>query len=347
MSGGVDSAVAAWLLKRQGYEVTGVYVKMWERSGSGCLNEGSEEDAGRVADCLGIRLAVKEAYRDFSGQVMDYFADSYLKGETPNPCIFCNPQIKWKALLQTADEEGAQWVATGHYARIKRLPTGRFTIAAGLSGKDQAYVLYRLSQEQLARTRMPLGEMEKTQVRKIAAEAGIPVADKKDSMEVCFIPDNDYVKFVQSRSKRFMPPVGNFVDAAGNILGQHQGIIRYTVGQRKGLGLAVGHPVFVTRIHADTNEVVIGEAKDLMTSSLYCRDVCWMGMEEPGEKSGLTRAFIRIRYAHRGTWGYVMPDEGRWKAVFDEPVRAAAPGQSAVWYDEEGCILGGGIITQA
>ena len=240
----------------------------------------------------------------------------------------------------------ADYVATGHYATIIKLPNGRYTVKKAVHAeKDQTYMLYRLTQEQLAKTMMPLGEYAKSDVRKIAEEAGIPVAAKKDSQEICFVPDGNYADYINENCEGEIPPEGNFVDEDGNILGKHKGIIHYTVGQRKGLGIALGYPAFVKKICADTNEVVLAKNEALFSREIMCRDLNFMSIPDlkTGEK---VRAFVKIRYHHAGTAAEIeMLDEDKVKITFDEPVRAAAPGQSAVFYDENDCVVGGGIIV--
>ena len=337
MSGGVDSSVAAWLLKEQGYDVTGVTMQMHPG--------GDPSDAARVAEAIGIPHRVLDFQEEFRRDVMNYFIAEYTRGRTPNPCIVCNRRVKWEALLEYGREMGAEYIATGHYARVVKLPNGRMTVRKSASAaKDQTYVLYQLTQEQLGRTLMPLGEYVKEDIRRMAEEQDLPVAHKPDSQEICFIPDNDYARFLLEnggvRAKE-----GNFVDAAGRILGRHKGIIHYTVGQRKGLGIAFGHPVFVKEIRPETDEVVLGENDEVFSSRLLCEDLNWMAVEGllPGEE--LT-ADIKIRYSHRGEKARVrMLPDGRAECLFEKPVRAATPGQAAVFYDGDD-ILGGGTICR-
>ncbi|MFR1833632.1 MAG: tRNA 2-thiouridine(34) synthase MnmA [Lachnospiraceae bacterium] len=336
LSGGVDSSVAALLLKDQGYDVIGVTMKTWDGA------ESIIEDAKRVADYLNIPYHVIDFKEEFKHHVMDYFADEYLHGRTPNPCIVCNRHVKWEALLNRSREFGADLVATGHYARIEKLPNGRYALRASVTAaKDQTYALYNLTQEQLARTKMPVGSYEKTEIRRIAKEAGIPVAEKPDSQEICFIPDQDYAGFIKAYTGKEVLP-GNFVDQEGNVLGQHKGIIYYTVGQRKGLNLALGRPVFVTRICPKTNEVVIGSSEDVFTKSLLCSKLNWMAAD--GFHGEDLRLLAKIRYAHQGAMCTIR-EVGRDLAecVFDEPVRAVTPGQAVVFYQDD-WVAGGGII---
>lgn len=341
MSGGVDSSVAAWLLKEQGYEVIGVTMQHFDGM------DAIMEDAKSVADRLGLSWQAVDFREDFKREVMDYFVEEYLRGRTPNPCVMCNRHIKWQALLDYAKGQGADWIATGHYARLMRLPNGRMAVAnSATAAKDQTYALYQLTQEQLARTMMPVGEFPKEEVRRMAEEAGLPVAHKRDSQEICFIPDHDYAAFIERAQQEAGKTAGtacpgNFVAADGTVLGRHEGIIHYTIGQRRGLNLALGHPVFVTEIRPETNEVVIGENEELFTTRLLCRQVNFMAVEA---LAGTRRVQGKIRYGHKGTPCTIrMIAEDTLECVFEEPVRAVTAGQSAVFY-EEGHIFGGGVI---
>lgn len=350
MSGGVDSSVAAYLLKQQGYEVIGVTMQIWqekdgvtaEREG-GCCGISAVDDARRVAEVIGIPYYVMNFRDIFREKVMDYFSAEYLKGRTPNPCIACNRYVKWEALLRKSIAIGADMIATGHYARIRKLENGRLAIAGSATeAKDQTYALYGLTQEQLAHTILPIGDYDKPTVRKIAEEAGLPVAHKHDSQEICFIPDDDYASFVEKDTGVHLPE-GNFVTKDGRILGRHRGIIHYTVGQRRGLGLPMGERVFVTQIRPETNEVVIGGAEDVCTDTVRADHLTFMGI--PDLPFGHPERFIgKIRYNHRGaacTAERTGDDEIT--CVFDSPVRAPAPGQALVLY-RDGWVAGGGII---
>ena len=343
MSGGVDSSVAAYLLKEQGYEVIGVMMKLWrEETGEECDSVSTVSDARRVADTLGIPFYVVNFCEEFKRDVVDYFVEEYLRGRTPNPCIMCNRYVKWEALLRRSLEIGADYIATGHYARVKKRENGRYAIAVSATAKkDQTYALYGLTQEQLKHTLMPVGEYEKEEIRKIAEKIGLRVANKPDSQEICFIPDNDYAAFLARMAKGRMPGSGNFVTADGTVLGVHKGISHYTVGQRKGLNLAMGRPVFVTEIRPDTNEVVIGEAEDVFSRECTADQFHFMGISD--FKDG-ERFLTKIRYAHKGAMAALYKEEGgRVRFVFDEPQRAATPGQAAVFYDGD-CVAGGGVI---
>lgn len=349
MSGGVDSSVAAWLLKKAGYRVIGVTMETWtsreetpEKEGADVREPSAAEDAGRVAEKLSIPHYVLDFRQEFQHRVMDYFVDEYWHGRTPNPCTACNRFVKWEALLAWSREMGADYIATGHYARVEHLPGGRYTLReCALTGKDQTYALYNLTQDQLSRTLMPLGDYTKEQVRKIAEEIGLSVADKPDSQEICFIPDHDYAKFIEENTDCRIEE-GNFIDKDGRILGRHKGITHYTVGQRKGLGLSMGRPVFVTEIRPETNEVVIGENEDVFSERLLCSHLSWMAIGGLfGEEMRVT---ARIRYSHKGAPCLIREtDDGRVECLFDEPQRAAAPGQAVVFYDGD-LVVGGGTI---
>ncbi len=346
LSGGVDSSVAAYLLKEQGYEVMGVTMLTRdgeERQGEvGSLGPSPAEDAARVAAHLRIPHYVLDLRREFKRCVTDYFVEEYLKGRTPNPCVVCNRYVKWGELLDRSLALGADYIATGHYARIDRLPGGRYALRNSVTAaKDQTYALYALTQEQLSRTLMPVGAYAKEEIRRIALEAGLPVADKPDSQEICFVPDDDYAGFVRREAGERTPGPGNFVDGEGHVLGRHRGITHYTIGQRRGLGLAMGHRVFVTAIRPETAEVVVGEDADLYTDRVVCGCVNFMAepcLDRP------VRARVKIRYNHPGEYCMIEScGEGLVQCLFERKVRAAAPGQAAVFYLGE-YVLGGGVI---
>ena len=341
MSGGVDSSVAAYLLKEQGYEVLGVTMQIWQEEEEtvleeegGCCGLSAVEDARRVARLLDIPYYVLNFKQEFQKAVMDYFAREYLSGRTPNPCIACNRYVKWEALLDRARVLGADYIATGHYARIEKCANGRYAVKNSVtSGKDQTYALYRLTQEQLRHTLMPVGSYTKEQIRELAEKLGLPVAGKRDSQEICFIPDKDYAGFIE-RYTGIRMPEGNFVTEQGEILGRHKGITHYTIGQRRGLGLPMGRRVFVKEIRPRTNEVVIGEGEEVFSDSLEADRVI-------GEAGRYT---AKIRYGHKGTACTVTRvGEDRIRCDFDEPVRAVTPGQAVVFY-RDGCVAGGGTI---
>lgn len=349
MSGGVDSSVAALLLKEQGYEVIGVTMQIWQEEdgcaveeNGGCCGLSAVEDARRVAQQLDIPYYVMNFRQEFRQHVMDYFVEEYLHGRTPNPCIACNRYVKWEALLHKSLAIGADYIATGHYARIERLANGRLAIRNSVTAaKDQTYALYSLTQEQLERTLMPVGDYTKEEIRRMATEVQLPVAHKKDSQEICFIPDHDYAGFIDRQMKGHVPGPGNFVSASGQILGQHKGITHYTIGQRKGLNLSLGHPVFVTQIRPDANEVVVGTNEEVHTDSLTCSGLNFMSISDLKEPR---RVRAKIRYAHSGADCKIEKiGADRILCRFDEPVRAVTPGQAVVFYDGE-YVLGGGTI---
>ena len=349
MSGGVDSSVAAYLLKEQGYEVIGATMQIWQdgerqaqEEDGACCGLSAVEDAGRVAQMLDIPYYVMNFKEPFRRSVMDYFVEEYLAGRTPNPCIACNRYVKWESMLNRCMEIGADYIATGHYARIARMPDGRYAIRSSVTAKkDQTYALYGLTQEQLAHTLMPVGEYTKEEIRDIAVQAGIPVANKPDSQEICFIPDHDYAAFIERAAGGRVPGPGNFVTGDGKVLGRHLGITHYTIGQRKGLNLAMGQPVFVTQIRPETDEVVIGSAQDVFGDVLYCDNINYMGMADllqPRE------VLAKIRYAHGGERCVIeRVAQDTVRCTFKNPVRAITPGQAVVFY-EDGYVLGGGRI---
>lgn len=350
MSGGVDSSVAAYLLKKEGYEVIGVTMQIWQdedtalqEASGGCCGLSAVDDARRVANSLDIPYYVMNFKDEFKCAVIDYFAEEYLKGQTPNPCIACNRYVKWESLLKRSTDIGADYIATGHYARIVRLENGRYTLKkSATAAKDQTYALYNLTQYQLEHTLMPVGEYTKEEIRQIAKEINLRVANKPDSQEICFIPDNDYAGFITEHTGS-QPEEGNFVTADGRIIGRHKGIIHYTVGQRKGLNLSMGHPVFVQEIRPETNEVVIGNAEDVFSNKLYAGNLNFMSVDDiDGER--IVQA--KIRYSHKGANCRIRRTaEDTVECIFDEPQRAITPGQAVVFYDGE-YVLGGGTILR-
>ena len=352
MSGGVDSSVAAYLLKEQGYEVIGVTMQIWQdediaaqSENGGCCGLSAVDDARMVAQTLDIPHYVMNFKKEFKEKVMDYFVEAYLKGETPNPCIACNRYVKWESLLKRSMEIGAEYIATGHYARIERLTNGRYAIANSVTAaKDQTYALYNLTQYQLAHTLMPVGEYTKEEIRRIAERENLPVAHKPDSQEICFVPDNDYAAFIDREAAGRVPGKGNYVTKDGAVLGEHLGITHYTIGQRKGLNLAMGHPVFVTQIRPESGEVVIGEAEDVFGDTLLCSQLNWMSIED------LTKpreVLAKIRYAHKGEKCLIeRVGKDCVKCSFYAPVRAITPGQAVVFYEDEH-VLGGGVILRS
>ncbi|MCM1178783.1 MAG: tRNA 2-thiouridine(34) synthase MnmA [Clostridium sp.] len=351
MSGGVDSSVAAYLLKEQGYDVIGITMQIWQdedpaiqAENGGCCGLSAVDDARRVADMLKIPYYVLNFKKEFKANVIDYFVEEYMHARTPNPCIACNRYVKWEALLRRAMELGCDYIATGHYARVCQLPTGRYALQKSVTAKkDQTYALYNLTQEQLSHTLMPVGEYEKEDIRNIAQKLGLPVAGKPDSQEICFIPDNDYAGYIKRETGREFQK-GNFVDLDGHILGQHKGIIHYTIGQRKGLGLSLGTPAFVVAICPETNEVVIGTNEDTFSDTLVADHVNFMALPSFADGMQLT---AKIRYAHQGeTCKVTMLDKDRVLCRFSKPVRAITPGQAVVFYDGD-MVAGGATILHS
>lgn len=348
LSGGVDSSVAACLLKQQGYDVIGVTMINFRRSESWQETKGSDsqivEDAEKVADYLGIPHYTVDFSSQFKENVIDYFIKEYFSGRTPNPCVICNRYIKWKAMMEQGEKLGARLIATGHYAGVEQLAGGRYSLKCAVNAaKDQTYALYGLTQEQLSRTVMPLGIYTKTEIRRMASEYGIPVAEKPDSMEICFIPDQDYAGFI-ARNTEEKISAGNYISTSGEVLGQHKGIIHYTIGQRKGLNLAMGRPVFVTEIRPETNEVVIGDGGDVFAPALKCSKLNPMSV--PEFESGM-KVVAKIRYNHKGAPAVIeKTGEDELQVRFEEPQRAITPGQAVVFY-QDGYVAGGGIIDAA
>jgi len=354
MSGGIDSSVAAIMLHNEGYEVVGITMKTWDyalsgntKKETGCCNLDTINDARAVAVRLGFPHYILDLKEEFYNNIVKNFISEYLAGFTPNPCVLCNALIKWKALLKRADALGCDFIATGHYARI-RLENNRYVLSGGVDEKkDQSYVLWQLSQDNLKRTLFPLGEITKEKVREMAVELGFDnLAKKKESYEICFIPDDDYRSFLRHNVPDIDIKIGegNFVDVEGKILGKHKGFPFYTIGQRKGLEIAVGHPLFVKEIIAETNNIVLGWKDDLYENSMLIADVNLIKYDTVLSQ-GL-EALIKIRYKDKGTMGTLFPVEDNFiKVVFKEKVAAITPGQSAVFFDGKD-VIGGGIIKK-
>ena len=344
MSGGVDSSITALLMQRQGYDCIGVTMKLhFEKDvADKCGGEQDIKDAAAVCERLGMSHEAKDFSSSFKCCVMDKFVNTYRNGGTPNPCIDCNRNLKFKGLLSYADEIGADVIATGHYARIsKNDTTGRWELLkASDDNKDQSYVLYNLTQEQLARVRFPLGDMTKPEVRALAEEKGFVNARKRDSQDICFVPDKDYAKFVDNYDDTKTVP-GNFVDTEGNILGEHKGITHYTIGQRKGLGIALGSPLFVTRIDPARNEVVLSHGMGLYKKKILINDINLISVADIKEPM---RVAVKIRYKHKEQAATaIKTGDDLIEIVFDEPQRAPTIGQAAVIYDGDK-VVGGGTI---
>ena len=350
MSGGVDSSVAAWLLKEQGYDVIGVTMQIWQEEESvvqeengGCCGLSAVDDARRVASQIGIPYYVMNFRSEFQKYVIDYFTEEYENGRTPNPCIACNRFVKWESLLKRSLDIGADYIATGHYARVEKLANGRYALRVSETArKDQTYALYNLTQEQLSKTLMPVGNYHKDEIRAMAEKIGLVVAHKKDSQEICFVPDKDYAAFIDQYVDTKVEP-GNFVDLDGNILGRHKGITHYTIGQRRGLNIAAGKRIFVQQIRPETNEVVLGSNESLFTNVVRAEHLNFMAEEDllPGQE---WEAVGKIRYNHKGTPCRVRRvGEDTIECHFEEPVRAVTPGQALVLYKGD-YVLGGGTI---
>ena len=338
MSGGVDSSAVAAMLLEQGYEVAGATMQLWHK---GDYFEGDAHDpvpaARKAAKELGIPHIVFDFSKEFRHHVVDPFMQAYQQGLTPNPCVFCNKALKFGAFFQKAMELGYDGIATGHYARIVTDEDGIHHLHMADSAKDQSYVLYQMNQEVLSHLLLPLYGVDKEEVRRYAAKAGISASDTPDSQEICFIPDKNYPAFLSQMG--ITSPAGEFVDRQGEVMGPHKGILHYTVGQRKGLG-AFGSPKYVLRLEPQTNRVVLGENEDLFSSLLTCRDVTFLSGEPLTES---IRAQVKIRYTARPAPAVLIPCQTGIRVEFDEPQRAATPGQSAVFYNGNE-LLGGGII---
>lgn len=352
MSGGIDSSVAALMLHEQGYEVVGITMKTWDYASSGgskketgCCSLDSINDARQVAVDLDFPHFILDIRNEFGNHIIDNFVEEYLSGRTPNPCVLCNTHIKWEALLKRADMLDCEYIATGHYA-IKKEFDGRNYISRGVDQtKDQSYVLWGLSQQSLKRTLFPLGSHRKTEIKQIAVDAGYSdIANKSESYEICFIPDNDYRSFLKRRVPDLEQKVanGNFVDTKGNVVGKHKGYPFYTIGQRKGLEVAFGEPMYVTEIIPETNTVVLGVQKDLEKKELLVRDPNIMKyVKLPDDFQAITK----IRYKDPGKMSTINSEGDLLRVTFHEEVTGIAPGQSAVFYEGDD-LVGGGFIAR-
>jgi tRNA-specific 2-thiouridylase len=346
MSGGVDSSVAAALLKQQGYDVIGMMLRLWSEPGkeesNRCCTPDSMAQARRVAAKLDIPFYVVDAKNVFRETVVQYFLDGYARGETPNPCLLCNRQIRWTFLLDHALALGAEFMATGHYVRKLKDERGKMKLLRAVdSFKDQSYVLHVLTQEKLQRALFPVGDYPKTEIRQIAESFGLPTASRADSQDLCFLAGDDYRNFLQRNAADMLQP-GDIVTRDGKMVGRHNGLANYTIGQRKGLGVASPVPLYVLGKDAAANSVIVGTEDELGTRELVARDVNWLRGESPSEPF---RAEVKIRYTARAVKAEVTPETGNQARVkFEAPVRAATAGQAAVFYvgDE---VLGGGIIA--
>lgn len=350
MSGGLDSSVVALMLHNEGYEVIGITMKTWDYATSGgskrttgCCSLDDINDARQLAVNCGFPHYILDIRSEFGDYIIDNFVEEYLAGRTPNPCVLCNTHIKWDALLRRADKLGCKYIATGHYAQVRQ-EKGRYVISKGLDEvKDQSYVLWGLSQESLARTIFPLGKYHKTEIRQLALDSGYnELAKKSESYEICFVPDNDYRGFLKRKQPGLEEKVkdGNFVDREGKVLGKHEGYPFYTIGQRKGLEIAVGHPLYVTEIQPETNTVVLGEREDLEKREMLVRK---MNFVKYAELPDGFEALTKIRYKDKGMMSRLSREGEFTKVEFYDNVSAIAPGQSAVFY-EGNDLLGGGFI---
>ena len=355
MSGGIDSSLAAVLLHEQGYEVIGMTMKTWDYAASGgnmkketgCCSLDSINDARSISVDLGFPHYILDIRSEFGDYVIDYFTEECMEGRTPNPCVLCNTHIKWDALLRRADNLGCQYIATGHYANIRE-ENGRFVVSKGVdTKKDQSYVLWGVSQESLSRTMLPLGNLTKAQIRQMALDRGFDeLVKKSESYEICFIPDNDYRSFLKRRVPDLEEKVGqgNFVMTTGEIVGKHEGYPFYTVGQRKGLGIALGEPAYVVEIKKDTNEVILGFKDDLYRDGMIVKK---LNLQKYATIEGDLLTTTKVRVHHAGAPATITQSEDGQEltVLFHEPVDAIAPGQSAVFYDGDDVIGGGWIVS--
>lgn len=353
MSGGLDSTVAAVMLREEGYEVVGVTMKTWDYQNSGgskketgCCSLDSINDARTIAVKHGIHHMILDIRDEFGDFVIDNFVEEYLAGRTPNPCVLCNTHIKWEALIKRANMLDCEFIATGHYAQVRH-ENDRYVISKGLDAdKDQSYVLWGLTQESLAKTRFPLGGFRKTDIRQMAIDMGYyEIANKSESYEICFVPDNDYRGFLKRKVEGLEQRVegGNFVNAAGKVLGKHRGYPFYTIGQRKGLEIAFGEPMFVLNIMPETNTVVLGREVELQQKGMWVRNV---NMGKYAHLSTPMESLTKIRYKDAGSIANIEQEGNRMKVIFNNHVKAIAPGQSAVFYDGDD-VIGGGWIQSS
>jgi tRNA-uridine 2-sulfurtransferase len=354
MSGGIDSTVAALMLHKEGYEVVGITMKTWDYASSGgktnketgCCNIDSFNDARMAAVQHGFPHFILDIREEFGDFVINNFVEEYIAGRTPNPCVLCNTHIKWRALSKRADALGCDFIATGHYAQIHQHTNGRYFVRKGIDEtKDQSYVLWGLQQDLLSRTLLPLGTYRKTEIRQMAIDFGYPeLAKKNESYEICFVPDNDYRGFLKRKVEGLEERVsgGSFVDKTGKILGPHKGYPFYTVGQRKGLDIALGKPAFVTQIIPETNTIVLGDEEDLKGSEMIVKGINWIKYD--GISDGM-EALTKIRYKDKGALSNLFAYENGVKVRFYQNVKGIAPGQSAVFYEGDD-VIGGGIIQR-
>ena len=353
MSGGLDSTVTAVMLREEGYEVVGVTMKTWDYATSGgskketgCCSLDSINDARSIAVKHGIHHMILDIRDEFGDFVIENFVDEYLAGRTPNPCVLCNTHIKWEALLKRANQLDCDFIATGHYAKVRE-ENNRFVVSKGLDeNKDQSYVLWGLTQQSLSRTQFPLGQYRKSEIRKMALDMGYDeLVKKSESYEICFVPDNDYRGFLKRKVEGLEQRVdgGNFVTREGKVLGKHKGYPFYTIGQRKGLEIAVGEPLYVISIHPETNTVVLGKEEELNRKGMLVRG---LNMGKYAELTSPIDAVTKIRYKNAGTASTLYQEGNRMKVIFDADVKGIAPGQSAVFYEGDD-VVGGGWIESS
>ena len=349
MSGGVDSSVAAWLLKEEGYKLIGVTMKTWgfddiPEKDSGCCSLETIYSARNVANQLGFPHYTMDFTGRFNDVVISNFIDEYLKGHTPNPCVLCNKEIKWGALLEKAVELGADYIATGHYAQLgKNIETGRYFVSRSADmSKDQSYALWQVSQYALGRTLFPLGGYQKTKIRGIAKDLGMKSAEIPDSQEICFVPNDDYRQLIQIR----MPELKHAIEGGDIIyhnkkIGKHKGYINYTIGQRRGLEVSLGKPVYVSKIDADNNVIYVDDESGIYNREFICSDI---NLQKFAALNNPIKAVVKIRYKDKGSAAVIEQlNDNEIKVIFDEPKKAITPGQSAVFYDGDD-LIGGGII---
>jgi tRNA-uridine 2-sulfurtransferase len=348
MSGGVDSSATAALLLEQGYEVVGVTLKLWpqdcvSRAEDKCCGPQAVADARAVCHKLGIPFYLVDEAAEFQNKVIDYFAEEYKAGRTPNPCVMCNQNLKFGRLIARAEQLGARYVATGHFARLERSSDGRVLLKRGCDRrKDQSYFLFSLRQEQLARALFPLGEKSKSDTREVARHCQLKTADKDESMEICFVPDKDYGRFLE-QAKLVSKHCGEIVDVQGRVLGHHEGIEFYTIGQRKGLGVSSAKPLYVLELDPENNRVIVGDAGSLDREEFIVDRCNWIAFEKPATSF---QADVKIRYNHPGTAATVTPlPGGKARVKLHAAQRAITPGQAAVFYDSD-LVLGGGWISR-
>ncbi len=353
MSGGIDSTVTALMLNDQGYEVVGITMKTWDYAASGgskketgCCNIDSFNDARMAAVQHGFPHYILDIRDEFGDFVIENFVDEYLAGRTPNPCVMCNTHIKWRALLKRADALGCDYIATGHYGKVNQHSNGRFYISKGVDEtKDQSYVLWGLQQDLLSRTLLPLGPYHKTEIRQMALDYGYPeLAKKSESYEICFVPDNDYRGFLKRKVEGLEEQVagGNFIDKTGKVLGKHKGYPFYTIGQRKGLDITFGKPVYVTNIIPESNTVMLGDEEDLNRQDMLVTKINWIKYD--GITDGM-EALTKIRYKDQGAMASLYNHPSGVEVKFSHFAKGIAPGQSAVFYEGDD-VIGGGVIQR-